>query len=265
MKLKFMVLFLIIFGLYPAVSAAGESCFEQPVIIEHHGVYSEQLDDILKFDVYIPPCLDRRIVGGYPVVYLLHGQDMDLSIWEQARLDDVIRETLTRSDIPPFYTVLPQEDRFLLSPAISEFDEAVMEALIPWVDAHYNTCTLRSCRDIAGISRGALWAEKIAFEHPDMFEAAGLLSMPGQAFEDQALYYLVLNQTPDQRLRIRIDAGNEDDYRHEAARASSQLSYLGYLYEYNITPGGHDADYWHRMLGEYFVWFSEAWTELSRP
>ena len=264
MKLKVLLFALFIICLFPTLAASGESCFEQPVTVEHHGIYSEKLDDILKFDVYIPACLDRRIIGGYPVVYLLHGQDMDLSIWEQAGLDEVIRGTQS-SSMPPFYTVVPQEDRFLLGLTISDFDDAVTEALIPWVDAHYNTCTLRSCRDIAGISRGALWAEKIAFEHPDLFEAAGLLSMPGQPFEDQALYYLVQNQTDEEKLRIRIDAGNEDDYRHEAAKASSQLSYLGYLYEYNVTPGGHDTDYWRRMLGDYFIWFSEAWTELSRP
>lgn len=262
MKRFFFLLIMLFAGLGTAL---GESCFEMPVVVEHHGVYSEKLGDILKFDVYIPPCLDPRIIGGYPAVFLLHGQDMDVSVWEQAGLDTAIRETLQQTSIPPFYTIVPQEDRYLLSLSISDFDDALLQDLIPWVDGHYNTCKNRDCRAVAGISRGALWAEKIAFEHPEVFASVGMLSMPGQPFDDQTLYYLVQRQAPEESLRVRIDVGSGDDYRHEAVKASNQLSYLGYLYEYNITPGGHDTDFWHRMLKEYFVWFSDSWKVLSQP
>lgn len=246
--------------------ASGESCSLQPVSINHFSFHSELMNRDFEFAVYIPPCMDDRIIGGYPVVYLLHGQDMGIEIWEEMGMDQIMRETLNTSDIPLFLTVVPQEEQFLLSLSISEFGDVVVNELIPWVDEHFNTCGDRHCRSLGGLSRGALWAEKIAFEHPDLFGSVGLLSMPGTFTDDQSIYYIAEKHLPDHQLRIRIDVGSEDNYRHEAIKASSQLTYIGYPYEYAIQPGAHDADYWKNRLGDYFVWFSQDWVSgLSLP
>ena len=59
---------------------AAFSCSDQSVAVEHRSIHSEVLHRDLMFNVYIPPCMDRRIAGGYPVLYLLHGQDMGIGI-----------------------------------------------------------------------------------------------------------------------------------------------------------------------------------------
>ena len=166
--------------------AAAQNCAEAPIKIEHHSFYSEALYKDLLFDVYIPPCLDERIIGGYPVVYLLHGQSMGIEIWEEMDMGSIIRDVLNQSEIPLFLTVVPQEDDFLRSMALSDYEEALIDELMPWIDKHYNTCQERSCRSIGGLSRGALWAEKIGFDHPELFSAVGLLSMPGTFTDDQS-------------------------------------------------------------------------------
>ncbi len=252
-------IYCILFFLSFYSSASAQSCSQQPVTIEHYTIPSEALYGELSFDVYIPPCMDDRVIGGYPVVYLLHGQDMGIEIWQQMNLSEIIRNTLNQNEIPLFLTVVPQEDQYLISMALSGFEDALLNDLIPWVDEHFNTCTSRNCRSLAGLSRGALWAEKTAFEHPESFGSIGMLSMPGTFIDDQSLYYLSEEHKPDNILRIRMDTGNEDSYRHEGKNAAAQLTYLGYPYEYNIQPGGHNTDYWQSLLSDYFVWFSADW------
>lgn len=241
------------------LSAFAQSCTERPVTIEHHTIPVEELYGDLQFDVYIPPCMDERIIGGYPVVYLLHGQEMGIEIWREMEMDTIIRNTLNETDIPLFLTVVPQEDQYLLSFQLSGYEDAVIDKLIPWIDEHYNTCTERNCRSLAGLSRGALWAEKITFENPELFGSLGLLSMPGTFTDTQSLYYMAEDHRHDYLIRIRMDIGNEDDYRHEGSNAASQLTFIGYPYEYNIQPGRHNTEYWKSMLEEYFVWFSQSW------
>ncbi|MBQ6508190.1 MAG: hypothetical protein IJI07_01830 [Flexilinea sp.] len=262
-KLTFL-LFIVLF----AVSFSGanaQSCSEQPVRVEHQSFYSDILYGDFLFDVYVPPCMDERILGGYPVVYLLHGQDMDIEIWQKMEMSRIIRETINEADLPLFLTVVPQEDQYLLSPSLSGFEEAFMTELIPWIDEHYNTAADRQHRAIGGLSRGALWAEKIAFEHADRFSSLAMLSMPGSWLDEQSLYFLAEKHKPDNLLRIRLDSGNEDRYRQEAAKVSSELTIIGYPYEYYIQPGEHNAPYWQSRLSDLFVWFSEGWKQFSLP
>ena len=241
------------------------SCEEARPSVEHYEIESGFLNTSLAFDVYVPPCMDPRILGGYPVLYLLHGQDMGIETWQQMRIDELLRNAVNVDKVPLFLIVVPQEDYFLTSISLSEYGNAVLFELMPWIETKYNTCTKRECRGISGLSRGALWAELLAFEHPALFGSAALLSMPGTILDDQSLYYLAERQSEDEKLRIRIDVGSEDNYRHEASRASGQLTFIGYPYEFNIQPGAHDMAYWRSMLPEYFVWFSKGWPDFSSP
>ena len=259
MRRIWFALCLIVFIYIQTINVSAQSCSDLPVKIEHHAIPVEALHGELLFDVYVPPCMDERILGGYPVVYLLHGQDMGIEVWQEMKMDSIIHDTINLWNIPLFLTVVPQEDQYLLSFSLSGFEEAILHDLIPWIDEHYNTCTDRSCRSLAGLSRGALWAEKIVFEHPDTFGAVGLLSMPGTFFDDQSLYYLADRHKDEPLFRVRMDTGTEDIYRHEASKAAEQLAYIGYPYEFNIQPGRHETEYWLSMLDKDFIWFSQSW------
>ena len=259
MKKVIFTVFSALFFLSVFLNVSAQSCSEQPVTIEHHSIHVDVLYGDLQFDVYVPPCMDERISGAYPAVYLLHGQDMGIEVWQEMEMDTVIRDTLNTTDTPLFLTVVPQEDQYLLSLSLSGFEEAVLYDLIPWIEEHYPVCKDRLCRSIGGFSRGAIWAEKIAFEHPELFGSVELLSMPGTFTDDQSLYYISERHDREHLLRIRMDVGAEDSYRHEGSKAASQLTWIGYPYEYYIQPGDHDTAYWRSRLTDLFVWFSEDW------
>ncbi len=233
-------------------SCSAESCGESPVGVEHYEIFSEALNENIQFDVYTPACMDERIIGGYPVLYLLHGQDMGIEVWQEMGLAESMAEAIDEYELPLFLTVVPQEDDYLLSMSLSEFGNAILETVIPFIDSHYNTDATREGRAIGGISRGALWAEKLAFENPETFAALGMHSAPGTPFDDQTLYYIAQDLTPETTPRVIMDIGSEDYYRMDANKAAEQLSYAGLTYDFVVRPGTHDTAYWQSQLPEYF-------------
>ena len=263
---KILILFVILLCGALTVAVCAQTCSEQPVSVTRHSIPSAALHTDLMFDVYAPPCMDDRITGGYPVIYLLHGQDMGIEIWQDMKMDKIIRDTINEAGLPLFYTVVPQEDQFLLSPSISGYETALLNELIPWIDEHYNTCTDRSCRGIGGLSRGAMWAEKIAFEPAETFGALGMLSVPGAWIDQQTLYYLAQDHAAaDTMLRVRIDSGSQDQYRNDGVRAATDLTFISYPYDYYVRPGEHDETYWQESLSDYFIWFSKSWKTVNLP
>ncbi len=252
MRKLFFVLLLI---LLTVGSCAAQSCGELPVSVEHYALFSEALNDDIQFDVYIPACVDERVIDGYPVLYLLHGQDMGIEVWQEIKLAESMARAIEKYDLPLFLTVVPQEDNYLLSMSISEFGNALLGTVIPFIESHYNIDTSREGRAIGGISRGALWAEKLAFENPEAFGTLGMHSAPGTPFDNQTLYYLTQNLTPEQYPRIRIDIGSEDQYCMDANKAAEQLTYAGLTYEFVVRSGSHDKLYWQSQLPEYFNWY----------
>ena len=238
------------------------SCSDMPVKIQNVQMTSPVMADPVRFSIYIPPCYDERITNGYPVIYLIHGQNMDNSVWQKMGLQNIMRDGFASMILPHFFVVTIQEDNFLEDIYLSKLDTAILETIIPWVDENYNTCTDRTCRAIGGISRGALWAEKMAFSNPEIFGLVGLHSIPGTFFDDQSLQVLIKNHIQKNlMLRVYIDVGNNDNYRHNGRIFSDQLNYYGYSNIRIINPGGHDENYWSSQLLNYLIWYSENWKD----
>lgn len=236
----------------------AERCSLLPPRVETLKIPSEELGKELVFNVYLPACMDERTIPGYPVLYLLHGHDMGMEIWEEIGLPEAMMD----AELPLFIVVTPQEEDNLIALSLSGFEDAILDELIPYIDARYHTCTTRNCRALGGISRGALWAEKLFLDAPELFGTVGLQSMPGTVYDDSGVYY-ALQSCP--QTRVRIDIGTEDGYRNEASAAAQQLINAGYNFEWVSVPGGHDAAYWQRRLPESLKWYSAEWKTLTLP
>ncbi len=245
-------------GIFRTASPIEASCSDEIPTIKKISLSATDSQAKISFSVYQPACYDKRISGGYPVIYLLHGQNMDQTIWEALDLPEQMRAGMSAMSLPRFLIVTIQEDEYLQEIYYSQFGQTILETIIPWVDANYHTCAKRQCRAIGGISRGALWAEKIAFEHPELFGSVGLHSIPGTIFDDQTLKELIRNQK-ENTLRVYIDTGSEDSYRHDGRAVSDQLNFLGYSHTRLVNPGNHDEEYWRTQIPEYLRWYCENW------
>ncbi len=258
---KTMLLFVLFISfLFPA--AAESSCTDLPAPQEEQ-IESQLLGKPLHFSVYLPPCYDERLQKRYPVIYLFHGQNMDENVWEQLDLRETLKAGWQNWTLPSFLVVAVREEDFLQDLYFSNFGDAVLDELIPWIDSNYHTCAESSCRAVMGISRGALWAADILLSSPNPAAAGALISLPGSPFDPQTLYALTesyLSEEPGTLpFRLLIDSGSEDAYRVKAQELIDQLTLAGLPFTNQLHAGAHDEAFWRSRLPETLAWLSVDW------
>jgi len=216
----------------------------------------------MQFNLYLPPCYDPTRQPGYPVLYLLHGQTYDQGQWLRLGIAEKADALIASGELLPFLVVMPFEEYSLRDPFTTGFDESLADELIPWIDANFNTCTERACREIGGLSRGASWAIHLGFSRWELFGAIGAHSAPPFIGSGERLGGW-LEAIPDgEEPRIYMDIGENDPYRGMAADFEKRLSGYGLVHEWILNPGNHSEDYWAGHLEEYLRWY---WGEYEFP
>lgn len=237
------------------------TCQETTGQIERLEVESAALGEALVVRVYTPPCYDWDLAAAngslnYPVIYLLHGQGSTDEQWPDLGVPAAADWLITGGEVEPFLVVMPQEESYLQDPSASRFGQALMEDLIPWVDAHYPTCAERDCRSIGGLSRGAAWAVRLGFEHWQTFGAIGAHSLPPFFGDPNRLPTWLAAIPDDQYPRIYLDIGSQDPYLSPAAEFEDLLTHLRVAHLWRLNPGGHDDAYWSGQVEEYLRWYA---------
>jgi S-formylglutathione hydrolase FrmB len=177
----------------PAVRAEASSTAPAPAFVDGAGLH---VLGVTRFDdrdynvVVLSPYLGRPInirlllpVGyseqperRYPVLYLFHGTSGLASDW----IDAGGAEQTTAPY--PLITVMPEVgfdgdggfwftnwvDR-TTSHGPSQFEDYLIDSLIPWVDLNLRTIASRDGRAVAGLSQGGYGSAEMAARHPDMF------------------------------------------------------------------------------------------------
>jgi S-formylglutathione hydrolase FrmB len=149
----------------------------------------------------------------------------------------------------------------------------VAKDLVAHVDATYRTVRRPSARAIGGISMGAWGALHHAFSAPDVYGVVGAhspalrpddgtLAFLGRGAEFSGKDPLSLARTlpANSRLRIRIDTGQDDPWVARATLLHNTLTERGIAHAWQVTPGGHNWDYWHALLEEYLRFYTRALT-----
>lgn len=230
---------------------------------EMHGSIIDDMVDapLLRFPlrvrVYTPPCFDSSGNTRYPVLYLLHGQSYTNLHWDELGADESADDLIISGQVSPFLIMMPEEEQDLINANTSPYGKALIESLIPWVDASYPTCTEASCRAIGGISRGAGWAVHLALRNADIFGAAGAHSLAafyGEAFRlPSTLATIPEGSVP----RFYLDAGEHDRYLFSAVEFEAALDQAGVAHDWYLFQGLHDNDYWAAHMQGYIRWYAE--------
>lgn len=218
-------------------------------------------------------------LGGYPVLYLVHGMDDDGSAW-LARTD-----ILRRAGERGLALVLP--------PIGESFATDEVHGLRYWtflstevqreVEARFPVSRRREHTAVAGVSMGAYGAVKWALRQPKRFRAAISLSgsldiadpdryarraalmhrifggrpIPGTADD---LFWLLKRIKPrrGRRLALYIACGEQDSHLAENRRfvaAAEQVRGLPLTTRFGA--GGHDWGYWNGLVDEILDWLAE--------
>lgn len=239
-------------------TATATPCADISGTVERFLVPSEALDVPMPVSVYLPPCYDSA--GNYPVLYLLHGQGMDDEYWISLGVTGFADIAINNGQTP-FIMVFPFEERFLDDNSTSNFPDAMVNDLIPWVDTNYATCTQKVCRAIGGISRGGGWAIKLAMRNIDLFGTLGGHSY-GLMFGDANWVQKQLEtHTIDDFPRTYLDRGDQDSLAPDIDYYVKVLLANGIRPEFHIYPGGHTRSYWRSHVQEYMNFYMDAWPE----
>lgn len=220
---------------------------------------SEALNDSLFFSVYFPPCYDAEMAGGYPALYLLHGQNFDDRMWIDLGAAAAADALIAAGDARPFLMVLPWEEFFFREADGNQFPDALINEIIPWVERSLNTCAGMDCRALGGISRGASWAMRIGLTQTGVFSSLGAHSLP--TFRgDLGRLPDWLEGIPDDILpRIYLDTGRFDPEVKAAYRFEGVLNEKGIPHEWHLNEGRHNEEYWTAQMEDYMRWYAAGW------
>jgi putative tributyrin esterase len=150
-------------------------------------------------------------------------------------------------------------------------ESAIIEELIPMIDATFATDARREARFISGLSMGGYGALYLGVKYPHLFSAisahspAAIESKRGDDVdrahhlsdawgspvdESRTLFHLLAHAERATMPRIRVDIGDRDFLLDEARMLRAHLVDCGIDHSYVERPGAHDWNYWERQIGE---------------
>jgi len=242
----------------PSATPTETGCQESSGSVARVQIPSQFLASPLWVSVYTPPCYADQPEEAYPVLYLLHGQNMDDSYWQTLGATKIADEAIQAGE-RPFLIVMPYEERNFEPIADSGFDEALIRELIPWVDGQYPTCTARECRAIGGISRGGGWAVDAALRNFELFGTMGAHSVGLLGGDSWQVAQLLNTYDTSAFPRIYMDRGENDFLAEYIDQFEAVLTASGITHEFVISPGAHDGNYWQAHVQEYMRWYMAGW------
>jgi enterochelin esterase-like enzyme len=139
---------------------------------------STALNGEVKFTIYLPDGY-KDSSERYPVVYLLHGAGGDENEWRTKggaveTLDGLMRRGRIRPSVVVMPTVGPAS--WWANGAAETAETAIVNELLPHVEARYKVASGRSSRSIGGLSMGGYGSLNLALRYPDKFCAAAIIS-----------------------------------------------------------------------------------------
>ncbi|HSW28413.1 MAG TPA: alpha/beta hydrolase family protein [Longimicrobiales bacterium] len=266
-------------------------------VLEGRTLFSKALNREWAYTIYLPPDYERS-ERAYPVFYLLHGMGGEHTNWARYGDAQMTADSLiAASAMPPAILVMPdgKNSSYVDSDPATGYgamETALVQDLIPHIDATYRTIPTRRARMIGGLSMGGYGAIHTAFKHPELFGAAATLSggisrtppqpteppkpptpwgIPFDAKKWQAESPFtwipsLKEKVNDYRLQVYIGTGDDDDARivQGAVDLYNALRLDSLPAELRITDGAHTWEVWDRGLKEALIFFSNTFRARIR-
>ena len=145
--------------------------------------------------IYLPPSYATNRHRRYPVVYFLHGYDDSSDEWYKSNkhwinLPLVLNRAFAESGNREMIFVTPnaftryQGSFYSNSATTGNWEDYIVQELVPYIDAHFRTIPKRDSRGLAGHSMGGYGTIRIGMRHPEVFSSIYLLSACCLKFAD---------------------------------------------------------------------------------
>ena len=236
-------------------------------VINHHFYRSGIVGDNRDFYVYTPPGYSPKAKKPYPTLYLLHGFSDDASAWTAVGRANVILDNLiAQGKTKPMIVVMPLgygapevlsqgfsafHDATLRQRNFQKFRDALLNEVLPQVEATYRVSKDRKSRAIAGLSMGGAESLLTGLNTLDRFAWIGAFSSGGVT-EDFQADFPDLNSNANSQLRLLWIACGTDDHLIEINRKlRTWLDSKGIHHTDVETPGAHTWMVWRRNLATF--------------
>ena len=259
-------------------------------ILESQTFQSDALGK-LTYSIFLPDSYDSDS-RAYPVIYLLHGYGGSDTDW--VRFGDVAftaEQLIPDNQIPPMIIVMPdgKDSWYVPSKVFGDVERAFTKDLVAHIDATYRTIPERTSRAIGGLSMGGYGAAYLAFNHPDLYAAVGIMSgalfqgvppLDNAGIARETLFAgafgkpfnpaLWKKRNPfaaikklakaEESLAVYITVGDDDIFAFYKSSTSfyTALQNAKIPSQLPITDGGHTWAVWSDALPKVLVFFADS-------
>jgi enterochelin esterase-like enzyme len=248
--------------------------------VQARSMQSAALATEFRYTVYLPDGYESGQLR-YPVLYLLHGHGGNETDWlVQGGLQSTVDKLIREGTVLPFLVVMPGgANSWWINGAKDRVEDALIQELIPYVDATYRTIASRGGRMIAGLSAGGFGTVNAVLKYPEMFAAGAALSpaiynpmppahsstMQVAAFQKDGqfdpLLWSRLNYTGSMDayqgkkvvVPMYIHSGDHDSLfiaYHAAVFFQRLFEYQPRMVELRIVDGDHEWPVWREGIGD---------------
>ena len=192
----------------------------------------------------------------YDVLYVLHGIGGTEDEWLQNGTPKEIMDALIKSKlVEPMILVFPNgramnpdsvpRDMYgqIAQSAFANFENDLLNDLIPFIEKKYSVFGDRAHRGICGLSMGGGQSLNFGLSHPDMFSCVGAYS-PAPNTDVNIFKIDNKNALPI----IYILCGTSDDLLFVSQNTDSFLSSKNIPHTYKTMPGNHEWSVWKEGL-----------------
>ncbi len=223
--------------------------------------------------IYTPPGYDPKRAQAYPLIVQLHGGGG--SSQNMTQMADFLEQAIKQGLVPPSVSVMPSAQRSFYmdyKDGSEKWETFVLTDFLSYIRANYDVPKGREGTLITGISMGGMGSLRIAFKHPDVFQAVASME-PGiepvleykdiqlrdRFWRDQALFEKIYGKPVDEAywalnnpatiakkdperlvgLGIFLDAGDQDMFflQHGTEFVHRILFDAGISHEYHLVRG----------------------------
>lgn len=197
--------------------------------------------------VYTPPQYGKTDTK-YPVLYLQHGWGEDETAWSnQGHANLIMDNLIAEGKIDPFIIVMTygmtNDVKFgtIGQFDAKEFEQVLVDELVPFIDANFNTIPDRDHRAMAGLSMGGIETKLITMRRPEVFGYYGLLSGGTYSPDD-------LKDSGVHKVFVSCGSKENPDMVKSTVEALKAAGYDATSY---VSPGtAHEFLTWRRSLHE---------------
>ncbi len=209
-----------------------------------------------KMLIYTPPGYSAG--RKYPVLYLLHGIGGDEREWQRlCSPENILDNLLADGKIQPMIVVMPngraqvndraQGNVFATAPAFANFENDLLQDVIPAIESRYSVYANRENRALAGLSMGGGQALNFGLGHLDTFAWIGGFSSAPNTKPPAEL-------VPDpvaarEKLKLLwLACGNKDGLIRISQGVHNYLKENNMPHIWHVDSHAHDATEWANNL-----------------